>query len=393
VEAGLNVFAEWMLDTGDKQQNLLKTLLGLDGPQQVTSQVGQNPAQDSRLRRGPKTHGGAGALLAVVLPDVTQGVAVLVAALVRGFPGPRVMTPRRRACEIPRMGPSHVPPVTEIGPRDAVLQAAFCDYVPQVFRRADFRHWRQWGEWDDDYRAFAVFEDDRVVANTSVMRMRLRMDGREVSAFQLGAVGCVPSHRGRGLARVAMTAALESCGDAPVLLFANPTVRQFYPRFGFQPWKQTLFAAAHEAVPEGPPAPTLDLEDAKVRADFAALSREGLPSTERFGARGYATVASWHVANGFARPLRQLGPHAWVSASVEGDTLYLDDVFAHEPFDLRASLPHLIDRPIRSLQFGFTPERWWPGAVEAGEDTEADLFVRRLSPSRAAHRFPVLAHT
>ncbi|MCY1017439.1 GNAT family N-acetyltransferase [Pyxidicoccus sp. MSG2] len=291
------------------------------------------------------------------------------------------------------MGPPPVSTVTGIGPRDAVLQTAFCDYVPQVFRRADFRHWREWGEWDDDYRAFALFEDGHVVANASVMRMRLRMDGREVPAFQLGAVGCIPSHRERGLSRVVMDAALEACGDAPVLLFANPRVREFYPRFGFQPWKQTLFAAEHEAVPEGPPAPTLDLEDAKVRARFAAISREGLPSTERFGARGYATVASWHVANGFARPLRQLGPDTWVSASVDGDTLHLDDVFTREPFDLRASLPRLIDRPIRSIRFGFTPERWWPGAVEAGEDTEADLFVRKLTPSPDAHRFPVLAHT
>lgn len=283
--------------------------------------------------------------------------------------------------------------VTEIGPRDAALQAAFCDYVPQVFRRADFRRWRDWGQWDDDYRAYAVLEDGRVVANASVMRMRLLLDGREVPAFQLGAVGCVPSHRGRGLAREVMSAALEACGDAPVLLFANPSVLQFYPRFGFQPWPQALFSAEHEAVPEGPPAPLLDLEDVTVRARFATLSREGIPSTERFGARGYATAASWLVANRFARPLRELGPNTWVSASVEGDTLYLDDIFTRESFDLRASLPRLIDRPIRGLRFGFTPERWWPGAREAGEDSGADLFVRKLVPSKEAHRFPVLAHT
>jgi GNAT superfamily N-acetyltransferase len=288
---------------------------------------------------------------------------------------------------------SPVLPVTEIGPRDAALQTAFCDYVPQVFRRVDFRRWCEWGEWDDDYRAFAMFEDGRVVANVSVMRMRLRLEGREVEAFQFGAVGCVPSHRRRGLSRGVMTAALEACGDAPVLLFANPNVRQFYPRFGFEPWPQTLFAAAHEAVPEGPPAPKLDLEDAKVRAGLATLSREGLPVTERFGARGYATIASWYAANGFARPLRRLGADAWVFADVEGDTLYLDDIFAREPFDLRAQIPRLIDRPIRSIRFGFTPERWWPGAVEAGEDVEADLFVRKLPLSREAHRFPVLAHT
>ncbi|WP_410477901.1 GNAT family acetyltransferase [Myxococcus sp. MxC21-1] len=43
--------------------------------------------------------------------------------------------------------------------------------------------------------------------------------------------------------------------------------------------------------------------------------------------------------------------------------------------------------------FGFTPERWWPGAVEAGEDMEADLFVRGLPSPREANLFPVMART
>ncbi|NOK12291.1 GNAT family N-acetyltransferase [Corallococcus exercitus] len=283
--------------------------------------------------------------------------------------------------------------IHSIGSQDTDLQAAFCDYVPQVFRRASFRQWCAWGEWNDDYRAFALVESGRVVANASVMRMRLLLEGREVTGYQLGAVGCLPSHRGRGLARVVMNAALDACGDAPVLLFANPKVRQFYPRFGFQPRMQTLFAATYDAVPEGPPAPMLSLDDAEMRAGLAALSSEGVPSTERFGARGYATVASWPVANGFARPLRQLGTEAWVFAGVEGETLYLDDVFARESFDLRAWIPRLIDRPIREIRFGFTPERYWPEAMVAGEDTEADLFVRNLRVSQEAHRFPVMAHT
>ncbi|MCY1045727.1 GNAT family N-acetyltransferase [Corallococcus sp. bb12-1] len=285
------------------------------------------------------------------------------------------------------------PQVTEIGPRDTGLQAAFCDFIPQVFGRADFRRWCQWGEWTDDYRGFAVLEEGRVVANTAVMRMRLLVEGREVEAWQLGAVGCVPSHRGRGLSQVVMNATLDACGDAPMLLFANPRVLQYYPRFGFQPCKQTLFAAAYEARPEGPLAPRLDLENATVRAGLSALSSEGLPVTERFGARGYSTAASWHMANGFARPLLRLGDDAWISAGVEGDTLYIDDIFAREPFDLRAWVPRLIDRPIRTVHFGFTPERWWPEAAEAGEDQEAFLFVRGLSLSHEPHGFPVLART
>jgi GNAT superfamily N-acetyltransferase len=281
----------------------------------------------------------------------------------------------------------------EIDHRNHPLQAAFCDYVPQVFRTIDFRRWCAWGEWTEDYRAFAVLDGGRVVANTSVMRMRLRLEGREVLGYQFGAVGCVPSHRGRGLARVVMQAALDFCGEAPVLLFANENVRDFYPRFGFVPRAQALFGGAFHAQPGGEPAPTLDPADADVRAGLATLSEEGLPVTERFGARGYSRIASWYVANNLARPLRRLDANAWVFAGVEGDTLYIDDVFAREAFDLRAHIPRLIDRPISSVRFGFTPERWWPSAGVVGEDVDAHLFVRNLPLPAEPHQFPALAHT
>lgn len=49
VSAGLNIFAEWSLDSNSKQQRLLKTLLGLGDAQQVTIQVGENPAASSKL--------------------------------------------------------------------------------------------------------------------------------------------------------------------------------------------------------------------------------------------------------------------------------------------------------------------------------------------------------
>ncbi|WP_021781194.1 GNAT family N-acetyltransferase [Myxococcus hansupus] len=285
------------------------------------------------------------------------------------------------------------PRVTEAGPRDVALHASFCDYVSHVFTRADFRRWTAWGEWDDGYRAFMVVEGGRVVANASVTRMRLLLDGREVSGFQLGAVGCLPSGRGRGLARTVMDAALAYCGEAPVLLFANPSVRAFYPRFGFQARGQTLFAASHVAKPAGPAAPLLDVSLAEVRAGLARLADAGVPVTERFGARGHSRIASWYAANGFARPLRQLRDDAWVFAEVEGETLYVDDIFAREPFDLSAELPRLIDRPITSIQFGFTPERWWPGAEPVGEEADADLFVRGGGWPEGFERFPVMART
>ncbi|WP_255203739.1 GNAT family N-acetyltransferase [Myxococcus sp. AM011] len=272
-------------------------------------------------------------------------------------------------------------------------QAAFCEYVPQVFRTVDFRRWCEWGEWTDDYRAFSVVDGGRVVANASVMRMCLRVEGRDVVGYQLGAVGCVPERRGQGLARVAMEAAMEACGDAPVLLFANKKVLDFYPRFGFVPREQTLFGVTRDVVPGGEPAPVLDVAEASVRARLVELAEEGVPVTERFGARRHGHIATWYAAANFARPLRKLSEDAWVFAGVEDGTLYIEDIFAREGFDLRPHLSRLVEEPVKTVQFGFTPERWWPGAEVLGEDMEADLFVRNLPLPEGPNRFPVMART
>jgi len=285
------------------------------------------------------------------------------------------------------------PEVIRVGPRDKKSQEAFCDYVPRVFRTVDFRRWCAWGEWTDDYHAFCVLDGGQVVANASVTRMHLRVEGRDVLGYQLGAVGCVPSHRGRGLARLAMEAALESCGDAPVLLFANKNVLGFYPRFGFVPRRQSLFGVSLTVEPGGARAPVLDLSDASVRAELHALAETSTPVTERFGAWRHGRIASWYAAASFARPLRRLGDDAWVFAGVEDGTLHIEDVFAREPFDLRPHLPRLVDAPVTSIQFGFTPERWWPDARELAEDTDADLFVRGLALPDGPDRFPVMART
>lgn len=278
--------------------------------------------------------------------------------------------------------------------QDRARHPAYCEYVRTVFTRADFSRWCAWGEWREGYRACVVLEGERVVANASVMRMDLLVEGEPLRAYQLGAVGCVPSHRGRGLARRAMEEALASCGDAPVLLFANPSVRAFYPRFGFAPEEEAVFCAEEAFAPAGPPADVLDVADAEVRRQIHALSAEGAPLTQRFGARAYGSVITWYYAAGFARPLRRLGPELLVVAGVEDEVLYIDAILARERVDLRPWVPRLIDGPIKGLRFGFTPELWWPSAREVGVDPEPDLFVRGFPhPLRRPHKFPLLAQT
>jgi predicted N-acetyltransferase YhbS len=284
--------------------------------------------------------------------------------------------------------------LTEIGPHQHAAQRAFCDYVRAVFDGPDFSRWCTWGEWDEDYRAYAVCEGERVVANASLMRMRLLVDGDPVEAFQIGAMGCRTEFRGRGLARRALEAALDACGAAPVMLFANDTVLDFYPRFGFERRTEHLFHASHPIVPRGKPATEIDPANASVRTEIHRLIRDGAPLTMRFGARGWGSIIDWYYANGYARPLRRLDNGALLSAGVEGDTLYIDAILSENRFDLAAFLPRLIDAPVAALRFGFTPELWFPAARPMAPDPEALLFVRGFARlPELPHKFPLLAQT
>lgn len=277
-----------------------------------------------------------------------------------------------------------------LGEHDHDAHPAYCRFVRAVFPRAGFERWIEWGEWDDSYRAFALFEGERIVANAALTRMRLLLEGVECAAWQFGAVGVLPDYRGRGYSDQVMAAALASTGEDPVLLYANPKVTRFYPRFGFRPQPEANFGVDFACAP-GIPAPTLDPAQATTRALIRDLAA-ALPVTLRFGARGHGRIISWYLANGFATPPKQVDEDTLVLCHIEDDCLHLEDILARRPFDLPAAIPTLIDRPIRQIRFGFTPEVCWPKAKMLGVDSDAHLFVRGLQPA-SPHRFPRLAET
>jgi ribosomal protein S18 acetylase RimI-like enzyme len=279
---------------------------------------------------------------------------------------------------------------------DRARHESFLRYVPRVFPRADFRRWYAAGGWTADYEAHGVADGDELVANVSVMRMRLVIDGREVSGAQLGAVGSVPERRGQGLVRPLMERVLAALDREVelVLLYANDSVLDFYPRFGFRRVPEHAFELDAAIEPASDPAPPLALDDLGQRARWLDACARSLPPTERFGAKGYGSIALWHVCNFHRRDVRVLEEgEAYAVAVQRGDTLHLLDLAATRPFDLLAAAPRLVHGPAARIRFGFCPERWCPAARAVGPGEEP-LFVRG-GPALPAEpfAFPALAHT
>lgn len=279
---------------------------------------------------------------------------------------------------------------------DTRLHEAFLRFVPRVFPRASFRKWHELGGWDETYRAVAIVEDGEIVANASLTRMRLVLEGRELTGWQLGAVGVVPGRRGEGLQRLILPRLLElSAPDDLVFLFANDSVLDFYPRFGFRRVGEAVFGVDCAVTPSGRPLRRLSVDAADDRATVRRVAAAALPVTQRFGARDYGGIVLWYWTNFFGDNLCYCEDvDAVLVVQQEGDTLRICDVLAQEPFDLRAYLPRLATSPVRRLELGFTPETWWPRARALAEHRGSPLFLR--GPHRlpdAPFKFPMLAQT
>ncbi len=99
----------------------------------------------------------------------------------------------------------------------------------------DFKSWYDHGFWTDAYQPYVMAEDGRVISNVSVNHMTMVFEGRVLKLIQLGTVMTDKDYRGQGLSRKLMEEIMKEYEGKQdgIYLFANDSVLDFYPKFGF----------------------------------------------------------------------------------------------------------------------------------------------------------------
>lgn len=279
---------------------------------------------------------------------------------------------------------------------DSGWHEAFLRFAPKIFPHITFRPWYEHGGWTDRYTVFAMVEGDDIIASASLSKMELVLRGKRMQGWQLGAVGTLAEHRGRGLQQQILPRLLEQTDEGDlVFLFANHLVLDFYPRFGFERVREHLFRVEHKVAPRGNPLRTLDLASAEDRALVQRVAKQAQPATTLFGACDYGTNVLWYWSNLYRKGLRY-SPEldAIFAIDQSGELLRIYDVLATTTVDLVSQLPRLISEPVTELELGFTPTRYFPEANPRVDHTDSPLFVRgpHHMPSEP-FKFPMLAQT
>ena len=99
----------------------------------------------------------------------------------------------------------------------------------------NFEGWYQTGYWGDNYNPYSIVIDGEVVSNVSVNRTNMLVNGEIKHFIQLGTVMTSEAYRNRGYIRMIMNEILSDYSEIAdgMYLFANDSVCEFYPKFGF----------------------------------------------------------------------------------------------------------------------------------------------------------------
>ena len=119
--------------------------------------------------------------------------------------------------------------------KDDKLRNSFNALALETFR-LNFEDWYQNGFWRENYIPYSIVIDGKVVANVSVNLTDMMYDGEIKKFIQLGTVMTAKEFRNQGLIRQIMREIEADYKDKVdgMYLFANDSVLDFYPKFGFR---------------------------------------------------------------------------------------------------------------------------------------------------------------
>lgn len=226
----------------------------------------------------------------------------------------------------------------------------------------DFEAWYQKGAWDDRYICHSVFAEDQIIANVSVSKMNLLINGERKRAIQIGTVMTHPEHRGKGLSKQLMEHVLTTYEDTCDLffLFANSTVLDFYPKFGFTAVPEHQFYL-DVSVQHKNELILLDKLDVSSEEHWNLIKKmlcARKPISQQFGVTNNEGLFQFYALNVFSECLYYSRiDNAIIVFEHEGELMHLYDIVSDKQVDIETLISRITMEQTRKIRFHFTPDQ------------------------------------
>ncbi|MCT3662744.1 GNAT family N-acetyltransferase [Elizabethkingia anophelis] len=244
---------------------------------------------------------------------------------------------------------------------DEILRKEFNRLTQEVWK-FDFENYYQLGLWDDNCIIYSLFDKKRIVSHVTVSLFYTEIRGEKKKILQFGTVMTDPEYRNRGLSRFLMEQVIADFGEKTdgMLLFANKSVLDFYPKFGFQAAKE--YQAFKNIISENL---TSSLEIRKLdmnrREDIELLTRRienSIPNTQLVLQNSAVSLLYCYAYPkfGYTNSVYYIeNLDTAVVASVEANVLEITEIFSENIIDLQDVIGAFSHEKFTSVRLGFTP--------------------------------------
>ncbi|MEA0562609.1 GNAT family N-acetyltransferase [Lysinibacillus irui] len=281
---------------------------------------------------------------------------------------------------------------------DEKLKASFNDLAIKTFG-LDFRDWYNKGYWNDQYIPYSFAMEGRVIANASISKMSLVINGERLNGIQIGTVMTDENYRNQGLSKQLMQEILNKYEDIcdVMYLFANNTVLDFYPKFGFTRIHESEFSldlTKKTIQPNNATLQRLTIEQDLVILENYAKNRQVNSSIIDVEQNEtllmfYFTIV-FHDAIYYLEDLETI-----VLMEEDAGVINIYDIISIRPFDAETVLASVVKDTTKKVVFYFTPDFTLEGMTATIMPNDDDaLFVLSKKPLLEGNfMFPLTSHS
>lgn len=241
----------------------------------------------------------------------------------------------------------------------------------------NFEEWYRKGYWNDRYIPYSILCGNDIISNVSVNVMDFNAFGKSKRFIQIGTVMTDSKYRDLGLSRFLMERVICEWKDrcSLIYLFANDTVLDFYPKFGFNKAEEYQYSKNIVNDNLNIQFEKLNMDDVDKRKfvcekiknsiEYSKLAMEQSVDLIMFYSIGYMKENVYYIKD----------YDIIVFAEFNVDTLIIMDIYGENNIRLDTIINALADENIKHVILGFAPSDEWLYDIESYHEENTTLFV------------------
>ncbi len=279
---------------------------------------------------------------------------------------------------------------------DVMLRNSFNSLTEKTYG-FNFEQWYEDDYWGDNYIPYSLLDGDKVVSNVSVNIMDFFILGEQKRYVQIGTVMTDEDYRGQGLSRALMEVVLKEWEDKCdlIYLFANDSVLDFYPKFGFDVYNEYQYSINKIKEDKQEKIRKMSMDNDKDREFVYNMACNAIPLS-KVSMRNNESLIMFDCTYFMKDSIYYIEDYDAVAiCEFNEEVLYVQDVFTTKEVKLDSIINAMMTEKTKKVVLGFTPYDTSSYEKSLVNEEDTTLFIKMGKDNPFKMRdlmFPVLSH-